>query len=110
MFFNHDNIDVYGRAHVYRIKFVSFENKAFSIRHTEYNYIADYEFLKKLEKVVGADWKLKEINKPSRRYTLIILLDIFPDEIRALLKLNNDVLYAFESYFNDNSLHLLAKG
>ena len=110
MFFNRDNLTIYGRAHVYRIKFVSFKLKSFSIRRANYDYIADYEFLKKLESLIGVNWNLQEIKKPDRRHTLIILLDLFPDEILALLKANNDVLYAFESYFDDSSLHLLAKG
>lgn len=110
MFLNYDNPKIYGRACVYRIKFVSFKLSAFSIRNARYDYIADYEFLKKLESLLNADLHLKQLKRPDRRHTLIILLDLLPIEIMALLKTNNDVLYAFESYFNDSSLHLLSKG
>ena len=110
MFFNHDNPKIYGRACVYRIKFISFKLSAFSIHKAGYDYIADYEFLKKLESLLNVDLHLKPLEKPNRRHTLIILLDLLSIEIMALLKINNDILYTFESYFNDSSLHLLSKG
>lgn len=109
MFINRDNPKIYKRAIVYRVKFVSFSNSSFSIRNANYDYIADYEFLKLLEKTAGANWNLEELDKPDRRHKLIILLDILPTELMALLKVTNNILYAFEAYFNDNSLHKLAK-
>lgn len=108
MFFNKDSI-FYHRVPLYRVKFVSFTNKNFSIKQAEYNYLADYEFLKLLETTVNANWDLEELEKVDHRHKLIILLDTFPEKLLALLKISNDLLYTFKSYFNDNKLDKLSK-
>lgn len=111
MFLNKYNRDLYGRARVYRIKFISFTLKSFSTKNVNtYEYIADYEFLKQLEKLTGVDYKVKELLAPDKRAKRVILLDLLPIEIMALLRLSNNIIYTFESYFDDDTLHLLAKG
>ena len=109
MFFNRDDPTIYRRAHVYRIKFISFRDTNFSVKTAQYDYIADYDFLKVLEKLANTNWSLEPLEKSDRRHKLIILLDLLPTEIKALLKLNNNLVYVFKSYFNDNKLDKLAK-
>lgn len=75
-------------------------------------YYADREFLFKLideaSKKAGINFVRLKADIYERKH-LNILADFIPDEVRALAKINNDLVEAFKAYYNDKQLDRLAK-
>ena len=90
-----------------KVAFISFENPAFihsfkrNGENYKYQYLADFEFIDYLSAITHCNY--------AHQPQLIICIDNFPDEIKALLRLNSDIVNAFKTVFEDLQLDHLAK-